>query len=81
MSSDIYVARALADVEMQLHQAGKALKDNDDVPMTTGYRPEMDTSKELDTNHTNYYQGLIGILRWMCELGPISVLANLALLS
>ena len=53
MSSDLYVARAVADVEIQLHQAGNALKPNADVPMTTGYRPEMDTSKELDNNRTN----------------------------
>jgi Reverse transcriptase (RNA-dependent DNA polymerase) len=26
---------------------------------------------ELDARCANYYQGLIGILRWMCALGPI----------
>jgi hypothetical protein len=49
--------------------------------MTAGYRPELDTTPELDAKRHNYYQGLIGVLRWMCELGRIDILIDVAMLS
>ncbi len=51
------------------------------TPMSQGYRPEIDTTPELDAKHANYYQGLIGVLRWICELGCIDILVDLAMLS
>jgi hypothetical protein len=29
----------------------------------------------------NYYQGLIGIIRWMCELGSVDILVDMSKLS
>jgi hypothetical protein len=49
--------------------------------MSTGYRPELDTTPELDARRANYFQGLIGIMRWMCELGRIDILVPVAMLS
>jgi hypothetical protein len=46
----------------------------------TGYCPELYASAELGDSRVNYYQGLIGVLRWMIELGRIDILAS-ALLS
>ena len=40
-----------------------------DTPLTTTYRPELDVSRELNVTDTAYYQSLIGILRWIVELG------------
>ena len=37
------------------------------------YRPEVDGSEELDDEVATYYQSLIGILRWIVELGYIDV--------
>ena len=37
--------------------------------MATGYRPELGTSNELNPSEAAYYQSLIGILRWIVELG------------
>ena len=37
------------------------------------YRPELDTSAECDANQTQFYQNLIGILRWSVELGRIDI--------
>ena len=39
------------------------------TPMTSGYRPELDVSAELNPTDGNYYQSLIGVLRWAVELG------------
>ena len=41
----------------------------------------MDTSPELGSRQLNYYQGLIGILRWACEIRRIDILMPVSLLS
>jgi hypothetical protein len=38
-------------------------------------------SLELDDDWTNYFQGLIGILRWIFELGCIDIIVPVSLLS
>lgn len=81
MSSDSYVKRAIGEVEEELAKIGKALPKRTATPMAQGYRPEVDSSPELDDAQANYYQGLIGVLRWMCELGRIDILLSVALLS
>jgi hypothetical protein len=81
MSSDSYVKRAVADVEAELAKVGEYLKTKAKTPLPTGYRAELDTSPELSAEVANYYQGLIGVLRWMCELGRIDILVAVAHLS
>ena len=39
------------------------------APLTTTYRPELDVSRELNETDAAYYQSLIGILRWIVDLG------------
>jgi hypothetical protein len=80
MSSDMYVKRAIADVERELAQVDERLPTKVTTPLSSGYRPELDTSPELDAKLANYFQGLIGVLRWMCELGRIDILQAVALL-
>ena len=48
--------------------------------MAGEYRPEIDTSPELDANQQNYYKGLIGILRWICKLGRLDIVMSVSLL-
>ena len=81
MSSDIYVKRALADVERELGLVGQKLMTKAPTQLSAGYRPELDTTPELDPARASYYQGLIGILRWMCEIGRIDILFSVALMS
>ena len=45
------------------------------------YRPEMDTSSECNDQQIAYYQNLIGVLRWIVELGRIDIAFEVALLS
>ena len=40
-----------------------------DTPLTTTYRTELDVSRELNEADAAYYQSLIGILRWIVQLG------------
>jgi len=81
MSSDLYVKRSVAEVERELLQVGDKLRTRVTTPMSAGYRPEVDVSTELDAKRANYYQGLIGVLRWICELGRIDILIDVAQLS
>jgi hypothetical protein len=48
--------------------------------MSGGFRLECNQSAELEAERTSYYQGLIGILRWMCELGQIDLLVPVSML-
>jgi Reverse transcriptase (RNA-dependent DNA polymerase) len=81
MSSDAYVKRAVAEVESKLEEIGEKLSTRVQTPLTPDYHPELDQTPELDAKRANYYQGLIGILRWACELGRVDILVDVAKLS
>ena len=49
------------------------LSTNINAPLSNDYRPELDISPEWDGDDGAYYQSLIGILRWMVELGRIDI--------
>ncbi len=80
MSSDTYVNRAIADVENELTQNGDKLV-KQTTPLSSGYRPELDSTPLLDERRASYFQGLIGVLRWIVELGQVDVLTPAAMLS
>lgn len=42
--------------------------------------PKVVTLLALDEKRVLYYQGLISILCWVCELGRINILVNMAML-
>ena len=81
MSSEKYVKTAIATVEENLSKSGLRLPTKCTTPFVTGYHPSDDTGKELDAAGTQYFQELIGILRWAIELGRIDMLLEVALLS
>ncbi len=81
MSSDMYVKRAIADVETELKKISQTLRSNVSTPMSSDYRPELDKSSELDPARANYFQGLIGVLRWIVELGRIDIAVSVSMLS
>jgi hypothetical protein len=47
----------------------------------SGYRPELDVTDELDSELSSRYSQLIGILRWMVELGCIDIYHEVSVLS
>ena len=81
MSSHQFVKEALRVVELELERVGKRLSTKASTPMYTDYRPELDVSPFLDARQANYYQELIGILRWAVELGRIDIHTQVAMLS
>ena len=50
-------------------------------PFKMGNDPELDISPELDPDAASYYLTIIGILRWMVELGRIDIITEVLLLS
>jgi hypothetical protein len=70
------VQSAVANVEAYLEKqaTGKwSLPNKAETPMQTSYRPELDVSSELGATEASYYQSLIGILRWVVELGRVNI--------
>ena len=49
--------------------------------MTTEYRAEIDVSPELNAIDAAYYQSLIGVVRWMVELGRVDICTEVSMLS
>ena len=49
--------------------------------LSTNYNPEIDASEELDQNGVGYYQSLIGILRWIVEMGRMEICMEVSSLS
>ena len=44
-----------------------------ETPLRTTNRPELDVSPELGYTEAAYYMSLIGVLRWIVELGRVDV--------
>jgi hypothetical protein len=49
-------------------------------PFKTGYRPEINVSPVLPPLQALYYQGLIGVLCWICKLGRMDILTEVSML-
>jgi hypothetical protein len=81
LSSEQYLKDAVKNLELKLVQDGLKLPGRKSTPMTSGYRPELDYSPLLSDEAANYYQQLIGIIRWAVELGRLDVFPNVVLLS
>ena len=83
MSSSAYTKKAIQEVERELMLlADKRLAVKTAItPLVSKYRPELDQTKLLDATRQNYYQGVIGVLRWICELGRLDILVPVSLMS
>ena len=80
MSSVKYLKAAIANVEAKLGPNEK-LPTRCDTPFSSGYHPAEDTTPELDANGLQYFQEMIGVLRWAVEIGRVDILLEVALLS
>ena len=80
-SSSQYVKGAVANVESYLKERNQKLPSRASTPLSIGYRPEIDTSDELNDADASYYQSLIGILRWMVELGRVDLTCEVSMMS
>lgn len=73
-SSSQYVQSAFKNVEDQLAKTGEKLPTRVRSPCwPCNYRPESDLSPELSSDKATYFQFLIGVLRWIVELGRADI--------
>jgi hypothetical protein len=84
-SSSQYVQAAVKNVEDWLAKEENKkrwkLPRKAETPLCTSYRPELDVTPELSTQEAAYYQSLIGILRWIVELGRVDICLEVSMMS
>ena len=80
-SSSQYVQSAVENVKAWLAKKNRNLPNKAEAPFKSGYRPEIDVSRELGPDEASYYQSLIGILRWIVELGRVDICLEVSMMS
>ena len=83
LGSESYVKEAIRCVEERMAEYKLTYpKRKAKTPFTSAnYRPELDISETVESGLGNFYQNMIGILRWLCELGRLDILLETSLLS
>ncbi len=82
--SSQYVQSAVKNVEKWLAKEENSrwrMPTKAETPIRATYRPELDVSPELTPVYSAYYQSLIGVLRWIVELGRVDVCLDVSMLS
>jgi hypothetical protein len=83
-SSSQYVQTAVKNVEEYLSKRDDVnwkLPTKAETPLQTSYCPELDVSPELKPTNAVNYMSLIGMLRWIVELGCVDVFLECSMLS
>ena len=81
ISTSQYVQESVKNVEAHLKRKGMALRKGMNSPLSSKYRPECDASPELSEIEGSYYASLIGILRWIVEMGWIDICCEVSMMS
>ena len=83
-SSSQYIQSAVKNVEDYVGKPKNShlkIQSKAETPLMTSYRPELDVSPELTPQDSAYCQSLIGILRWIVELGRIDICLEVSMMS
>ena len=72
---------AVAKVESHLQKKNMKLCSKAPLSLVNDYRSEIGQSRELDDEGVTYYQFLIGVLRWIVELGRVDICSEVSMLS
>ena len=80
-SSSQYVQNAVNNVESFLKTKGQSLPRRATSPFSPNYQPEIDITAELCPTMAAYFQSLVGILRWIVELGRVDITVETSLLA
>ena len=89
MGSKTYLEKVIKNLKRRILADGfifnKKLSDMNYSPkqpfLSISYRPELDTSSECNDKQVTLYQNMIGILRWVVELGRIDIAYEVSVLS
>jgi hypothetical protein len=84
LSPSKYVQEAVKNCENHIngnYEGRYEMKKLAPNPFALGCDPDMDTTPELPPNEASYYQSIIGVMRWMVELGRIDIATEVSQLS
>ena len=85
MSADSHVKKALEVVKDRLREDNVKLKGSNKIaehPFSSqSYRTELEVTEECDEEKVQFYQSLVGIMIWICEIRRIDILTETSLLS
>ena len=81
LSSSKYIQDSISNVERKMATKGLKLRPNVRAPLSNKYRPELDSSPELSVEDASWYQSMIGILRWIVEMGRIDICVEVSMMS
>ena len=84
LSPTKYVQTAVANCEQYVKEnlgAPYEIYKKAENPFKCDYKPEEDVTPELSPDHATYFMQLIGILRWMVELGRIDISTEVSMLA
>ena len=81
-SSSQYVQSAVNNVVKYLKEVKlMPLPNSMDQSLKRDYRPKLDDTAELEPTDAAYYQSLIGVLRWIVELGRVDIATEVSIMS
>ena len=88
LSSDKYVKEAISNVQkklkeddFQFHKKLSSPGNAEQLFSSLQYRPELDTSTFCNEEQSTLFMNLIGVLRWIIELGRIDIAYEVSCLS
>ena len=85
MSADSHVKKALEVIQGRMKEDDVYFKGSKKAPehpfSSQSYRPELDTTELCNDEQTQFYQSLIGIMTWLCEIGRVDILTEKSLLA
>ena len=83
LGSKEYLVEALRVVKSRISDPkyNIRLKTKVSGTLPSGYRPELDKTELVDDDTATLYMQLIGILRWLVELGRVDVCAEVSMMS
>ena len=85
LGSESHVKKAVQVVKQLLMKDNLKFTSSKKVPShpfsTQGYRPELDCTELCDDGEWQIYMSLIGMARWICEIGRIDILTEISMLS
>ena len=80
-SSAQYVKASVDKITEYLKTLNQSLPTKATTPIKADYRPEIDISPELNARDAAHYQSLIGILRWIVELGRMDICVEASMMA
>ena len=85
MSADSHVKKSIEVVNNRIRDCSVVFKHSNKTaenPFSSqSYRPELDITEFCNEEQVQFYQSLVGIMRWLCEIGRLNILTKTSLLS